>query len=115
MFLPLSLNTISVKTRAARKPWWARAFGVALAFLRLALLQWDFQLGGASAGGKVALGPLGGVGSGPGVEDMLEAMDSWSGLCLQYRYLDCEANQNQSSISVCQSSSPLLPGALSKP
>eukprot|EP00903_Cladosiphon_okamuranus_P017746 g16336.t1 len=52
---------------------------------RTTLRQWDFHLGGASAGGKVALGPLGGVGSGPRVEEMLEAMDSWSGLCLQYR------------------------------
>eukprot|EP00752_Nemacystus_decipiens_P015142 g13489.t1 len=52
---------------------------------RATLRQWDFHLGGASALGKMALGPLGGVGSGPRVEEMLEAMDSWSGLCLQYR------------------------------
>ena len=61
-------------------------FGVSrfLALVR-PLLQWDFHLGGASGVGKMSLGPLGGVGSGPEVEEMLEAMDSWSGLCLQYR------------------------------
>lgn len=47
-------------------------------------LQWDFRLGSAAAAGK-ASGPLGGVGSGPQVEKMVEAMDSWNGLCLDYR------------------------------
>lgn len=51
----------------------------------LFFFQWDFRLGSAAAGGK-ASGPLGGVGSGPQVEKMVEAMDSWNGLCLDYRY-----------------------------
>lgn len=54
----------------------------------VALSQWDLHLGYSSAAvGKpqTSLGPLGGVGSGPRVEEMLEAMDSWSGLCLHYR------------------------------
>ncbi|CAM9832246.1 unnamed protein product [Ectocarpus sp. 12 AP-2014] len=55
---------------------------------RTTLRQWDFHLGCSSAAvGKpqTSLGPLSGVGSGPRVEEMLEAMDSWSGLCLHYR------------------------------
>ncbi|CAN0154421.1 unnamed protein product [Scytosiphon promiscuus] len=63
---------------------------------RTTLRQWDFHLGGAPAtstdhlrtvisGQARGPGPLGGVGSGPKVEEMLEAMDSWNGLCLHYR------------------------------
>lgn len=52
--------------------------------VRCVFLQWEFRLGSAAAAGK-ALGPLGGVGSGPQVEKMVEAMDSWNGLCLDYR------------------------------
>lgn len=90
--------------------------GFALAFF--GLLQWDFHLGGASAAGKVALGPLGGVGSGPKVEEMLEAMDSWSGLCLHYRYctVDRQSSEctifgvfSQSNSSLC--AYPLVVGA----
>ena len=43
-------------------------------------------LSGPAKGTGRSLGPLGGIGSGPKVEAMLEAMDSWSGLCLHYRY-----------------------------
>lgn len=71
--------------------WSARVLSV-LSVLHLVLhvvhivLQWDFHLGGAAAsGGGQALGPLDGVGSGPKVEAMLEAMDSWNGLFLHYR------------------------------
>ncbi|CAM9312401.1 unnamed protein product, partial [Hapterophycus canaliculatus] len=60
------------------------------------LRQWDFHLGGAPATNKRQLSkvlsglgrgpdPLGGIGSGPKVEEMLEAMNSWDGLCLHYR------------------------------
>ncbi|CAB1118482.1 unnamed protein product [Ectocarpus sp. CCAP 1310/34] len=55
---------------------------------RTTLRQWDFHLGCSSTTvGKpqTSSGPLGGVRSGPRVEEMLEAMDSWSGLCLHYR------------------------------
>ena len=52
--------------------------------VRCIFLQWDFRLGSAAGAGK-ASGPLGGVGSGPQVEKMVEAMDSWNGLCLDYR------------------------------
>lgn len=49
-------------------------------------LKWDFAVGAAAASGEGnRWGPFGGVGSGPMVEKMLEAMDSWSGLCLHYR------------------------------
>eukprot|EP00904_Undaria_pinnatifida_P009331 jgi/Undpi1/5528/HiC_scaffold_2.g00805.m2 len=47
------------------------------------LRQWEFRLGSAAAAGKTS-GPLGGIGSGPKVEKMVEAMDSWNGLCLDY-------------------------------
>ena len=47
-------------------------------------VQWEFRLGSAAAAGKTS-GPLGGIGSGPKVEKMVEAMDSWNGLCLDYR------------------------------
>lgn len=46
--------------------------------------QWDFHTGGTR--GQDTAGPLGGVRSGPQVEEMLAAMESWSGLLLHYRY-----------------------------
>lgn len=53
--------------------------------VRCFFLQWDFRLGSAAVYGQVS-GPLGGVGSGPQVEKMVGAMDSWNGLCLDYMY-----------------------------
>lgn len=50
--------------------------------------QWELHTGvtGAVGRGKGDEGPLGGLGSGPKVEEMVAAMDSWSGLLLHYRF-----------------------------
>lgn len=55
---------------------------------RIALRQWDLHTGFINLPGRgqeSATGPLGGIGSGPKVEETLAAMDSWSGLLLHYR------------------------------
>lgn len=50
-------------------------------------IKWEFHTGGAGGPGRGqgSTGPLGAIGSGPRVEERLDAMESWAGLLLHYR------------------------------